>query len=120
MPASSMWNVKEPGGAREGAFKASKTLYTSIGTDTGVVAIPTAQAKTTPLYSVGELLKAGWLVAVNVYIQKTANQLGVVSVYCSSEKVDSFIAKCRTNPSGLAIGGKTVTSASRPRRQTFS
>ena len=120
MPASQIWNVKEPGGTREGAFKASKALYTSIGAETGVVAVPAAQTKTTPLYTIGELLKAGWLVSVNVYIQKTASQVVAVNVYCSSDKADAFIAKCRTDPSGLAIGGKAVTSASRPRKQIFS
>ena len=120
MPASQMWNIKEPGGAREGAFKASKTLYASIGAETGVIVVPTSQAKTTPLYAVGELLKVGWLVAVNVYVQQTASKITITNVYCAADKVDAFIAKCRTDPSGLMIGGKAVTSASRPRRQVFS
>lgn len=120
MAASQLWNVKAPSGTNEGAFKASKALYTSIGAEVGITEIPAAAGKSIPTYAIGELLKVGWLVAVSVYIKQSATKTSAVTVYCSSEKVEAFIAKCRTNPSGLLINGKEVLSAARPRRQSFS
>jgi hypothetical protein len=121
MAASQMWNVKAPSATAEAAFRASKPLYTAIGAEVGITAIAAGPGKSIPTYNVGELLKVGWLVAVNVSIQQSTNKTSNVTVYCSAEKVDAFIAKCRTDPSsGLVINAKPVVSASRPRRQSFS
>ncbi|MEZ2250215.1 hypothetical protein [Microcoleus sp.] len=121
MAASQIWNVKAPSGTTEGAFKASKALYAnSIGLEVGITPIPAAQNKSTPVYAIGELLKVGWLIAINVYLKQSTNKTSVVTVYCSAEKAEAFIAKCRAEPSGLTINGKEVLSAARPRRQSFS
>jgi hypothetical protein len=120
MAASQLWSVKAPSGTAVGAFRASKSLYTSIGEEAGITAVPAEAGKVIPTYAIGELLKVGWLVTVNVSIQQSANKTSNVTVYCSSEKVEGFITKCRAEKSGLLINGKEVVSASRPRRQSFS
>lgn len=121
MAASQMWNVKAPSGTAEGAFRASKSLYTAIGAEVGITIVPAAAGKSIPTYAIGELLKVGWLVAVNVSVQQTPTKTANVTVYCSAEKVEGFIAKCRTDPSsGLVINANPVVSAGRPRRQSFS
>jgi hypothetical protein len=121
MAASQLWQVLAPTGTDTGVFRASKALYTAIGADVGVTAVAAAAGKSTPTYSIGELLKVGWLVAVSVYLQQSTKKTSIVTVYCSSTKVEEFIAKCRTDPSsGLVVNAKPVVSATRPRRQSFS
>jgi hypothetical protein len=120
MAASQMWQVKAPTGTDVAVFRASKGLYEKLGTELGVEAIQAGTEKITPTYAIGELLKVGWLQAVNVYYQKSTNKVALTSVYCAPSKVDAFIAKCRTDDSGLVINGKAIVSASRPRRQSFS
>lgn len=120
MAASQMWQVKAPTGTDVGVFRASKGLYTGLGAELGIEAIAAGAAKITPTYAIGELLKVGWLQAVNVYFKNGANKTGLATVYCASSKVDAFIAKCRNDPSGLTINGKEIVSASKPRKQSFS
>lgn len=121
MPASQLWTVKAPTGADIAAFRASKTLYEgATGTEAGIVAIGTGAAKATPAYEIAELVRVGWLVPINVSLKASAGgKTSTVTVYCSGEKANSFVAKCRTNPSGLIIGGKEVLSASYRTKQAF-
>jgi hypothetical protein len=122
MAASSIWTVKAPSGTDTAAFRASKTLYQgAIGTETGVTAVVAGAARTTPTYSIGELLKVGWLMGINVSVKTgTSSRTSNVTVYCSAEKAAAFIAKCRTNPSGLTIAGKEVVSATLRRQLVLS
>lgn len=119
MAASQIWMVKN-GATIEAAFKASKALYTELGSKVGIVAVPADSAKSTPTYSIGELLKVGWLVPINVYFRKSTNKIGVINVYCAPDVAEAFLATCREEPSTVTVNGMVVTSASRPRKQSFS
>jgi hypothetical protein len=122
MPASQIWTVKAPSGPDVAAFKASKTLYEgAVGAEAGIVAIGVAAAKATPTYEIAALVQVGWLVPINVSIKQSAGgKTSSVTVYCSGEKANSFVAKARTNPSGMVIGGKEVVSASYRTKQVFA
>ncbi|MEG4579364.1 hypothetical protein QUA71_06975 [Microcoleus sp. MON1_C5] len=122
MPGSQIWTVKAPVGTDIAAFNASKALYAgAIGTAAGIVAIGTAAARATPVYEIGELVRVGWLVPINVSVATgTGNRRQSVTVYCSGENANSFVNKCRTNPSGLLINGKEVVSATYRTKQTLS
>ena len=120
MAASQIWQVPAPEGAGAGAFRASKTMYTTIGAEAGISALPAAAGKTIPVYSIGELVRVGWLIPINVILQaSTSGRTKGVTVYCSSEMASAFAAKCRTEPSGLTIGGKLVLSANFRTKQSF-
>lgn len=126
MAASGLWSVAGPSQAQGmGVFRASNLLYKgAFGTATGIAAV-TANVKSTPVYSIGELVKVGWLVPVNVYVKTGAKTTAMSRVYCSAAKVDDFIAACRTDvgdtaASALTLNSKPIVSASRPRKQSFS
>lgn len=122
MPASQIWTVKAPSGTDVAAFRASKTLYEgAIGAEAGITAIAPAAANATPTYEIAALVQVGWLVPINVSVKQSAGgKTSSVTVYCSGEKANAFVAKARTNPSGLVIGGKEVLSASYRTKQVFS
>ena len=121
MAPSQVWTVKAPSGPDIAAFRASKTLYEgAIGAEAGIVAIGVGAAKATPVYTIEELVRVGWLVPINVSIKQSAGgKTSSTTVYCSGEKANTFVAKARTNPSGLVIGGKEVVSASYRTKQVF-
>lgn len=121
MPASQLWTVKAPTGTDIAAFKASKALYEgAIGTEAGIVAIGAGAARATPAYEIAELVRVGWLVPINVSVKQSAGgKTSTITVYCSGEKANGFVAKCRNNPSGLVIGGKEVLSATYRTQQVF-
>lgn len=120
MPASQIWTVKAPSGTDVAAFRASKTLYTDIGAEAGITAVAAGAARATPTYEIGELVRVGWLVPINVSVKQSAGgKTSTITVYCSGEKANSFVAKARTNPSGLVIGGKEVLSATYRTQQVF-
>jgi len=122
MAASQLWTVKAPSGTDIAAFRASKSLYEgAIGTEAGIVAIGTAAARATPAYEIAELVRVGWLVPINVSLKQSAGgRTSTVTVYCSGENANSFVAKARTNPSGMVIGGKEVLSATYRTQQVLS
>jgi hypothetical protein len=122
MAASQIWTVKAPSGTDVAAFRASKTLYAgATGTAAGIVAVSTGAARATPAYEIAELVRVGWLVPINVSLKASAGgKTTTTTVYCSGENANSFVAKCRTNPSGLTIGGKEVLSATYRTQQVFS
>ena len=121
MAASQIWTVKAPSGTDIAAFKASKTLYEgAIGTEAGISAVAAAAARATPTYDIAELVKVGWLIPINVSLKQSAGgKTSTTTVYCSSEKAVTFVAKARTNPSGMVIGGKEVLSASYRTKQVL-
>lgn len=122
MAASQIWTVKAPSGTDIAAFKASKTLYAeAVGAEAGIVAIGTGAARATPTYTIAELVRVGWLVPINVSLKASAaGKTTTTTIYCSGEKANSFVNKCRTNPSGLVVGGKEVLSATYRTKQHFS
>jgi len=122
MAASQLWTVKAPAGTDIAAFRASTTLYAgATGTAAGIAAIGTAAARATPAYQIAELVRVGWLVPINVSLKASAGgKTTTVTVYCSGENANTFVNKCRTNPSGLIVGGKEVVSATYRTKQVFS
>lgn len=101
-------------------FRASNTLYTTTNSaDTGIEPDTTANAKNTPLYDTGELMRAGWLDRINVYVQLTTSRRGTYRVFCTPTKRASLLAKFNGGSAGTLNGKQVIGASSGVRRAVY-